>query len=338
MGKKEISGDMRRIEGGSYYSYLTEGCKLCRKGAKLVLFVTGICKHNCYYCPISEEKRWKDVIFANERIVKDFDDVVDEALSMDAEGVAVTGGEPLLKLDRVLEFIELFSHADMHIHLYTSVNAKENVISKLAEKGLDELRFHPPELRNASIYEDALKTALKHGIEAGFEIPAIEFKEDIVNIVNRNDAFLNVNELEFSVTNSENLLNRGWEIGDYYEAKGSREIAEIYAKKVKKFHFCSVRFKDVAQLRRRLIRMAFNMPEFYKVTNDGTVICGLVEGDKRLIRKVLIQNGIEFQEVEEGFEVSTDAVKSLKNMGFKISIVERYPTSKRIIVEKLPLE
>mgnify|MGYP000125263186 CR=1 FL=1 len=337
MGKEKICGDMKRIEGGSYYTYLTEGCRLCRRGAKLVLFVTGLCKRKCYYCPISEEKKGKDVIFANEREVRDIDDVVDEALSMDAEGVAITGGEPLLKLERVLEFVEMFSKADMHVHLYTSVKAKESVLKKLAEKGLHEIRFHPPELKGIKEYEEPLKKAIKFSIEAGFEIPAVEYKEEIVEIVNRNDAFLNVNELEFSSTNFSNLIKRGWEVGEGYEAKGSKEIADKYAEKVRKFHFCSVRFKDVAQLRRRLIRMAFNMPDFYKVTKDGTVICGLIEGDKELIRKVLIQNGVEFQEVEEGFEVPVDVAESLKNE-FMVSIIERYPTSKRIIVEKIPLE
>ena len=328
---------MKRIEGGSYYTYLTEGCRLCRRGAKLVLFVTGLCGNRCYYCPISEEKRGKDVIFANEREVKDIDDVVDEALAMDAEGVAITGGEPLLKLERVLEFVEIFSKADMHIHLYTSVKAKENVLKKLAEKGLNEIRFHPPELKGVKEYEEPLKNAIKYGIESGFEIPAVEYKEEIVEIVNRNDAFLNVNELEFSSTNFSNLVERGWEIGEGYEAKGSKKIADRYAERVRKFHFCSVKFKDIAQLRRRLIRMAFNMPDFYKVTKEGTVICGLIEGDKKTIRKVLIQRGVEFQEVDEGFEVPIDVAESLKNV-FRASIIERYPTSKRIVVEKIPLE
>jgi len=47
---------MRRIEAGSRYTYLPVGCKLCRKGSKLVLFVTGVCNNSCFYCPVSREK------------------------------------------------------------------------------------------------------------------------------------------------------------------------------------------------------------------------------------------------------------------------------------------
>lgn len=326
----------RRIEGRSYYSYLTEGCRLCRKGAKMVLFVTGRCPHSCYYCPISHERRDRDVVYANERFVEDIDDIVDEILSMSAEGVAITGGEPLVRLDRVREYLEVFSHAGLHTHIYTSVPAKDSVLEKLAESGLDEIRFHPPELENVKAYKRPLRKAKSLGMEAGFEIPAIEFREEVVDVVNSSDAFLNVNELEFSASNFDVLEMRGWQPGEFFEAVSSREIADRYAERVEKFHFCSVKFKEIAQFRRRLIRMAFNLPEFYRVTSEGTVICGLVEGDRKKIRKVLIQMGVEFVEVEEGFEVPVEVAESLKSE-FDASLIERYPTHDRVIVEKHPL-
>lgn len=326
----------RRIEGGSYYSYLTEGCRLCRKGAKMVLFVTGKCPHSCYYCPVSDERKGRDVVYANERFVEDIDDVVDEILSMSAEGVAITGGEPLASLDRVVEYIEVFSHAGLHTHLYTSIPAGDTILEKLAESGLDEIRFHPPLLKNVREYEKPVKKAKSLGMESGFEIPAIEYSPDVVEVVNESEVFLNVNELEFSTSNFQLLESAGWKPGEFFEAAGSRDIAGMYAESVEKFHYCSVRFKEIAQFRRRLIRMAFNMPEFYKVTSDGTVICGLLEGDKEEIRKVLIQMGADFVEVEGGFEVEVEVAELLRNR-FAASVIERYPTHDRVIVEKHPL-
>lgn len=343
---------VRRIEAGSFYSYLTEGCRLCRRGAKLVLFVTGECPNTCFYCPISEERQHRDVIFANERPVRDIEDVVEEALLMDAEGAAITGGEPLIKLERVEEFIRLFSKADMHTHLYTSIPATGRIIERLAKSGLHELRFHPPLLENSRAYEEPLKLAIKAGIEAGFEIPALKFDERLAEIVSKYDTFLNVNELEFSASNFEEMRRYGFEVGEFYEAKGSRKVAEKYAEVVDKFHFCSVLFKDRAQMRRRLIRMAFNHPDFYMVTNEGTVICGVAEGDERALRKVLNlldYMGEEYVKMDGRVEFSADIAErvaeeirkirqSLKGLDVEISIVERYPTYTGMVVEKTVLE
>ena len=334
---------MKQIEAGSYYSYLTEGCRLCGKGAKLVLFITGICPNTCFYCPISEERIGKDVIFANEREVKNFRDFEEELNLMDAEGIAVTGGEPLLKLDRVLDYLKSSHKLGLHSHLYTSLPAKENVIEKLS-KYLDEIRFHPPELNNVKSYEEALKTSKKLGIESGFEIPAIKYVEDIVEVLNRNDAFLNLNQLECSPTNYDALIVRNFEVKDYYV--DCENVVRKY-EGVKKFHYCSAKFKDSVQFRRRLIRMAKKLAKsvgIHEVTDDGTVVCGFIESSKEkmdCVKKLLMKMGIKFLEVEDGIEISLSAIERLgeylKAEGLSVSVIERYPTSNRIVIEVHPL-
>ena len=323
---------MRRIEAGSYYSYLTEGCRLCRRGAKLVLFITGLCGESCFYCPISAEKKGKDVVFANERYVATEEDFVAEVEMMDAEGVAITGGESLLKLDRVVEYLKLAKKLDLHVHLYTSIAAKESTLEKL--RSLDEIRFHPPELRDPEKYIESIKVAKKLGIEAGFEIPAFKFEPKIVEIVNELDAFLNVNQLEASETNWNELVSRGYRICDYYV--DCNDIVKLY-EKAKKFHYCSARFKDVAQFRRRLIRMAMNHPDFYQVTKDGTIVCCRIEGNLDKAEEILRRKGYEYVRFEDCIETSVDVVEEirecLKAEGFRLSIVERYPTSKRTVLE-----
>ncbi len=324
---------MRRIEAGSYYSYLPEGCKLCRKGAKLVLFVTGICKESCFYCPISYEKRGKDLVFANERPVEKIDDFLTELELMDAEGIAITGGEPLLRLDRVLEYGEIAKKMGLHVHIYTSVPAKEEALKKLSEV-VDEIRFHPPELRDPEKYKNPIKFAKKIGIDAGFEIPAIKYEPSIVEIANELDAFLNLNQLEVSESNWKNIIERGYEVEDYYV--NLPEVVKKY-ENVNKFHYCSAKFKDIAQFRRRLIRMALNHPEFYKVTEEGTIICCQIEGDLEKAEKILKEKGIDYIKFDECIETSVDIIDEigeyLKSEGFRLSIVERYPTSNRTILE-----
>lgn len=331
---------MKKIEGGSYYNYLSEGCRLCTKGSKMVFFLTGECLHSCYYCPISEEKRGNDVIFANEREVNGSEDVEQEIEMMDAEGVAITGGEPLLKPERLLDYLEFFKDLDLHVHLYTTIIPEMKFLQKLS-KYLDEIRFHPISLHEPQKFEKSITVAKDLGMDVGMEIPALKFSQDIVDVVNHQDIFLNVNELEFSSTNYDNLVDRGFSVGESYGDTESREIARLYGEKVDKFHYCTSRFKDSVQFKRRLIRMAQNHPNFYQTTEEGTLICGLIEGNMRRAKEVLEQSGEVYEEIENNLEVSVEFVEekgeSLKGMGFNISVIERYPTWKRIIVEKQPL-
>ncbi len=323
---------MRKIEAGSYYSYLPEGCRICRKGAKLVLFVTGVCKSSCFYCPVSREKIGKDVVYANERIVRSAGDFLEELRLMDAEGIAITGGEPLLRLDRVVEFLKMSKKLGLHTHIYTSIAADEKMLRKL--EGLDEIRFHPPELKNPEKYENSIRIAKKLGMDAGFEIPAVCYRQEIVDIVNKLDAFLNVNQVEASETNWQNLVSRGFRIEDYYI--DTPDIVREY-ERAEKFHYCSARFKDVAQFRRRLIRMAMNHPSFYQITMEGTLICCRIEGELDRAERLLKKLGYEYVRLENCIETSPQLVDEigefLKSEGFRLSIVERYPTSNRTVLE-----
>jgi len=337
MGKAKTE-IMKRIEAGSYYSYLSKGCRLCRRGAKLVLFVTGLCPNSCFYCPLSEERKGKDVIFANEREVRSLEDVLAEIELMDAEGASITGGEPLIKLERTLEYARLFKSLDMHVHIYTSLPAKPHVIERLS-KFIDEIRFHP--VKQVHAFRESILTAKNLGMDAGIEIPALRFEEEIAKLVNECKAFMNLNELEFSSTNFNALMSRGYEPGEFYGDTKSEEVAKMYSKVVEKFHYCTALFKDRAQFRRRLIRMAFNHPDFYKVTNEGTLLCGYIEGNLEVAKSILNAEGVEYVEVEWGLEVPIDFAQArsedLKAAGLRVDIIERYPTSKRIVVERVQL-
>lgn len=333
-----------RIEAGSYYTYLSEGCKLCRRGAKLVLFVTGLCPNSCFYCPISEERRGKDVTFANERRVISPEDVVEEAEIMSAEGASITGGEPFFTLKKTVEFAKILKSMDLHVHLYTSL-PDENAVKKISPY-IDEIRFHT--VKPLKLYREPVKTAKKLGLETGIEVPAVKFDRNLADFVNEQDLFMNLNELELSATNYRKLVNMGFEPGEFFEVKGCDRIAKNYLREVEKFHYCTVAFKDRAQTRRRFIRMAMNNPDFYLVTRDGTLVCGRVECSREeleVLLKILDEIGEKYEifengtqvEVEFSAEIAEILSEDLKAEGFSVCIVERYPTADRLVVERIPL-
>src|SRR5207249_4925439 len=93
--------------GSAFSGKLSRGCRQCGEGAKLVLFVTGLCGYHCVYCPVSDEKMYQDVVFADEKRVTSDADVLEEARAIRAMGAGITGGDPLDALDRTWHYIRL---------------------------------------------------------------------------------------------------------------------------------------------------------------------------------------------------------------------------------------
>lgn len=238
-----------------------KGCRYCDRGTKLVLYITGICSESCFYCPLSEEKKGKDVIFANERPL-DKDDwisgMLDEARRMEALGTGITGGDPMLFLDRTIEAIRALKKEfgkNHHIHLYTTGPFSADSLNKVRSSGLDEIRFHPriatwKQFRYLGIdgevgdpldafeYHELLFEARRSGLSTGFEVPGVVnargggtlYSEGLFYLLDyaarEGIEFVNVNELEASHTNMEHFAHLGYSlIDDSMAVKGSLKLA-----------------------------------------------------------------------------------------------------------------
>lgn len=261
---------------------IPRGCEICLKGAKLVLFVTGVCDKLCFYCPLSERRKGLDVVYADEVLVEEDLDVLLEARAIDAQGTGITGGDPLLKIGRTARYIRMlkdFFGEDHHIHLYTSGrHADRESLLRLKRSGLDELRFHPSAGERGRI-----GLAKELGIYAGAEMPALPGGEDELRnlvryMVGVKADFLNINQLEFCPQNALQLKQRGFMLAsdDKAAAQGSEETALSIKSWAKgegiemPIHYCSSIAKDAVQIRNRLIRRGGNAAHPYeKVNEDG---------------------------------------------------------------------
>ncbi len=352
---------MNKIEKTKYYSWsikdIPRGCKLCVKGLKSVLFVTGLCNRNCIFCPISDKKKNKDVVYINERLVKNDSDLIEEIKACASKGVGITGGDPLIKLERTVKYIKLLKKEfgnHFHIHLYTSLDQiTENNLKKLYEAGLDEIRVHPEVYKNMDKNISKIELIKKFDWDIGVEIPVIPGKKkEIIELIDKigdKIKFLNLNELEYT----EELTNHGFICKDYhsYAIKDSEELAfEIleYCKN-KSFitHYCTVKLKDWVQLKNRLINRAKNTKKWYdKITNDGMFIRGAVYLDNKnkdkniekfnpLLKKY--KDKFELDKIKNRLLTSVSIIKSLKKEIKKLNlipaIVEEYPTYDAMEVE-----
>ena len=295
------------MEKTKYYSWknndLADGCQQCVLGRKLVVFVTGVCPRNCFYCPLSEQKKNQDVIFANERELLNENDttaLVEEAKACKAKGAGFTGGDPLVRIERTCKYIKLLKKEfgkNFHIHLYTIMETlTPKNLQMLNDAGLDELRLHPDftsdkNWKNIELLFDVKNFEIKrkYSFDLGVEIPCIPgyevpTKKLIDYFANKID-FLNLNELEISDTNSCELVDRKFVTKDRvsYGVKGSQELAlsllKYCSQKYPKLnvHYCTCKLKDGVQLRERLKLRAQNTKKVFDiVTEDGTFVRGAI--------------------------------------------------------------
>jgi len=283
---KECREIREGLFGSKYVENLPLGCKLCYQGAKAVIFITGICYEKCYYCPISSERKDKDVIYVNEVRVSSPKDILEEIYEMKALGASITGGEPLLFPRRVIETIDLLKSVfgeKFHIHLYTiGKHVSKDIITKLYNVGLDEIRFHVRDLRVFKNIELALKYT---DIDVGIEVPLIPgFKDFYIKLLKEAERlgvkFVNFNEMEFTESNAEELRMRGFKLkkGSYIAVEGSEKEALELLKWAScninnvLVHYCSVAYKDLVQTKKRLLRKAREIAKpFDEITDEGLI-------------------------------------------------------------------
>ncbi|HJJ54494.1 MAG TPA: radical SAM protein [Methanocorpusculum sp.] len=324
---------------------LSQGCRLCYEGAKLVLFITGRCPRTCWYCPLSEERKDQDVIFANDRKITTPEEAIEEAEIMDALGTGVTGGEPLFEIERVVEFCTVLKKhfgKEHHIHLYTGEAPSEEQIAMLAPC-IDELRMHPPHEDWAKImdspYVQSIEIAKKMGLDVGIEVPSLQGLRYFFPLLDKLD-FFNINQLEWGDANADAMRLRKLEpINPLCNAiKGSTKWAgEINGHP--KVHYCTSVFKDSVQLRERLKRIARNSARpFDMITDDGTIMYGSMNpgADLEMILS-LMRPGSTYAEMDDGtIELDWQQMRKIPaKFGSDRKIIERYPNN-GMIVEVIP--
>ena len=355
----------------------TEGCIQCQMGSKLVLFITGNCHWQCDYCPLSETRRDIDWMFANERRCESFDEVIEEARAMRATGAGITGGDPLMARERTLQGISRLKEEfgpGFHIHMYTSIPFREEWASDFAESGLDEIRFHFLDL-DAEKYRDTISACSKAGIITGVEIPCEPDREDDLLILLEelrefDISFLNVNELEITVGNHDNMELRGFNLSTEITAgaSGSSEIALSMRDRVQAaergdpdpvdgtirepygFHlkFCTAVYKDSGQMRRRFLRRGEATIAPHEIlTDDGTLVFGAVDSAEESMEEWmdeitrvtgLPRRFLLWDDKSKRIEMPLSVAEAIaEEVSAPVSMVEVLPTHERLEVTMVRL-
>jgi len=367
---------LAKTRGDTYYikaRNIPKGCKYCLKGSKVVLFLNGLCQkpeHCFWYCPISEERRGKKITFADEIEIQHKDELLQEIEKVSAQGMSITGGEPLseLNLEKTIDYIKYVKKEKgkkFHVHLYTNgINFNENIANRLSVAGLDEIRFHP-----ARKHWKNIKLAINKNISVGAEVPVIpeiEYLKDLEDFIYYLDKigvdFINLNEFEFCYPNSQFLKERGFKLkkNSIAAIMNSQESALSLIRKIGmnvniKLHFCSIKAKDYHQLKNRYIRRAKNIRLPYEViTDEGLLLYAQIEGEKKDLDKFyehIIQDlKIHKNQLNQDKDcilmpfyilIEDQIIALIKKYGLKGFIIETTPFRRlkyKQITEKTPID
>lgn len=169
--------DNLHIEDGGevlYLGDLSPGCRACKEGTWDCLFITMTCNLDCDFC-CSPHNIHTD--FSGSAFGRTPAEIATNYAQSHINGISFSGGEPLLKPERVLEWLAFFKQhlPGGYFWLYTNgLLAEEGLLRRLGDLGLDEIRFntaatgydHPAVMHN-------IATAARYIPHVTVEVPAI---------------------------------------------------------------------------------------------------------------------------------------------------------------------
>ncbi|MGE4518120.1 MAG: radical SAM protein [Desulfobacteraceae bacterium] len=197
-----------------YSNRLAPGCRICAGGQWSCLFISGICNGTCFYCHAPQnvdlEPVSQNIFFGS---ASDYADYVEK---LGFKGVGLSGGEPLIKFDKCLEYIsELRKRFGKNFHMWLYTNGILGTREKfraLKEAGLDEIRFDI----GATAYSlESVGKASEFFENLTIEIPSVPEDLDLLKIkLPEMEAlkvkYLNLHQLRLTPYNFKNLSKRNY--------------------------------------------------------------------------------------------------------------------------------
>lgn len=161
---------------------LSPGCRLCTLGTWSCLFINGRCNLDCFYCPTRQDEIGQPT--TNNLTFRSPSAYVAYLKEFSFQGMSLSGGEPLLTLNRTLDYLKAAKKQfgnRLHCWLYTNGSLlTADIAAQLRDCGLDEIRFDIGALGYAL---DKLELAVGIIPTVTVEIPAVP--EDVAQLKTR---------------------------------------------------------------------------------------------------------------------------------------------------------
>lgn len=298
-GSPDSPAKWRFSETKLFTHNLSPGCTLCGEGHWSCLFINGVCNAGCFYCPSEQKDKGQPITNGVEFTrARDYADYVDR---FDIRGVGISGGEPLMTFERVVDYLKPLANQasrPLHIWMYTNgMLATQDKLKTLRDSGLNEIRFD----LSANDYKlDSLEMAVGIIPIVTVEIPAIpedleRTRRLIRDLHSAGVNHLNLHQIRCTQYNKSKLIQRGY---TFVHGTGAAVLeTELAALTLIRhaldqniplpINYCSFTFRDQFQkaaARRRNARLAKKPWE--DVTPTGFIRTMRLEGDPDLIKRI----------------------------------------------------
>ncbi|MBN1561410.1 radical SAM protein [candidate division KSB1 bacterium] len=220
-------------------SRLSPGCRLCAEGTWSCLFISGLCNAHCLYCPSSQDQ--VGVPMTNTLQFPRPDDYAAYIEEFGFAGVSLSGGEPLLTLEKSVEFLKrIKTQFGDRVYFWIYTNGLLLTVDRalqLRDAGIDEIRFNI----GATDYRlDFVRHAIGIIPTVTVEIPALPDKIELLKakigeMKDQGVDYLNLHQLRLTPYNCRHLLKL-----DYSFAHGENvtvPASEIAALKLLRYNF-----------------------------------------------------------------------------------------------------
>ena len=307
---------------------LSPGCRTCATGAWSCLFINGRCNASCFYCPTSQDETAEPL--SNGIPFATPNDYAEYVALFGFTGASISGGEPLLTLDRTLAYLTAVRRRcgdSVHLWMYTNGTLlTQKIAGRLRDAGLGEIRFDI----GATGY-NLTKLHLAVGVipTVTVEIPTVPEEEELlrnklVEMAAAGVQHLNLHQLRLTPHNSRNLASRNYTF--VHGEKVTVLESELTALRLVRHaieqgidlpvNYCSFPYKrrfQHAAARRRGI--PFILADHEKVTEAG-YLRALGAGSVQYFEAVTLPAGSNYH--QQVFEISL-------------------PSGRRVIVDKRPV-
>ncbi|MGE4272626.1 MAG: radical SAM protein [Desulfitobacterium sp.] len=274
---REKQAKFRNSDKSIVNHWISSACEICQKGMGTVTFYISLrCHRNCYFCFNPNQEDYEHYTQHKRNVVEELSQLLKQGQKF--SHIALTGGEPLLHKQEMLDFFRTVQEKTpkTHTRLYTSGDfLDQEILQNLKEAGLKEIRFsikmEDPEPFKKEVY-DRIALSKEFIPAVMVEMPVLpgslkEMKDVLLELERIGIAGINLLELCFPFHNAEDFRKRGFKIKnppfkvlyDYWYAGGlpiSR--SELECLELMEFaleqqlsigvHYCSLENKQTGQI------------------------------------------------------------------------------------------